>query len=205
MPGGPEIVADLDAERALLEAVRRGRPEACEALVRNHGPKMRAVIVSILRSEADADDALQEAFLSAFRSLGEFEERARLSTWLHRIAVNAALMRLRARQRRGELEVEAELPRFTPSGVFEAAQSEWPDPDEDPVAREDLCNHVREAIALLPEKYRIPLLLRDIEGLSNQELARRLGVTPNAAKVRLHRARQALRALIEPRLLERAP
>ncbi len=195
---------EASEELALVAELRTGRPEAYEKLVRAYGGRMRAAIHGLLKSEADADDALQEAFLSAFKSLGEFEGRARLSTWLHRIAINAALMKLRSRQRRGEIEVEEHLPRFTPKGVFEEPQVPWSEPADDPLAREELCGHVRQCIARLPEKYRIPLILRDIEELSNQELAERLGVSPNAAKIRLHRARQALRALLEPRFVESA-
>jgi len=99
-----------------------------------------------------------------------------------------------------ELDVEVDdlLPRFTDKGVFTEPQQAWQDPEDDPLEREELCTRVRDCIAKLPEKHRIPLLLRDIEGLGNDELARELGVTVNAAKIRLHRARQALRSLLEP-------
>src|SRR5262245_12819641 len=93
-PGAVDNPEDL----ALLSALRAGDPLAFETLVRRHGPRMRAAIERLRGCEADVDDTLQEAFVSAFRAIGRFEGRSKLSTWLHRIAVNAALMRLRARR-----------------------------------------------------------------------------------------------------------
>lgn len=184
----------------LLAALRAGEAGAFDTLVRVHGPRMRAAIARLRGAGADADDILQDAFLSAFRALGRFEGRSRLSTWLHRIAVNAALMRLRGRHDEPTGDIEALLPHFSPHGAFTEAQRAWGQAPEDALQREELRAQVREAIGRLPENYRIPLVLRDIEGLEHAEIAEDLGISVNAAKIRVHRARQALKALLEQAL-----
>jgi RNA polymerase sigma-70 factor (ECF subfamily) len=196
-------------EAELVAALRAGHAHGFERLVRTFGPAMRAVARRMLKNDEDADDALQEAFLAAFRAIERFESRSSLGTWLHRITVNAALMKLRARQGKGREDaagdVEELLPRFVGVGVFQEPQTRWSELPEEPMARAELCGTVRAAIESLPEAYRVALMLRDIEELSNEELAVALGVTVNAAKIRVHRARQALRTLLEPRIQELGP
>lgn len=198
-----EVTAPLEVadEAALLDDLRAGRADAFERLVRAYGGRMRSAALRLLRCAEDADDAVQDAFLSAFRSLDSFEGKARVGTWLHRIAINASLMKLRSRRRASDTEAELEelMPRFAPSGAFARAQVAWSEDPDDPLEREELCAHVRECIDRLPDKFRVPLVLRDVEGLSNEEIAAQLGVSVNAAKIRAHRARQALRTLLEPR------
>jgi RNA polymerase sigma-70 factor (ECF subfamily) len=195
--GSPLSTSD---ELGLVAELRAGKPAAFERLVREYGPAMRAVARRLLKNDEDADDALQEAFLAAFRAVARFESRSSLGTWLHRIAVNAALMKLRGKSERAQEDVDELLPQFVGLGVFAEAQTRWCELPEDPVVRAELCDGVRAAIDDLPEAYRSALLLRDIEGLSNEELAEHFGVTVNAAKIRVHRARQALRTLLAPRL-----
>ncbi len=196
-------------ESELVAELRAGAAQAFERLVREFGPALRAVLRRMLKNDEDADDALQEAFLAAFKALPRFESRSSLGTWLHRIAVNAALMKLRARQGRARQdtggEIDELLPEFVGLGVFREPQTRWCELPEDPLVRSELCREVRLAIEGLPEPYRAALLLRDIEGLSNEELAAALGVTVNAAKIRVHRGRQALRTLLEPRMRSRGP
>ena len=183
---------------ALAARLKAGDAEAFEELVRTYGGRLRAVALSVLHDAADADEALQEGFLAAFRSLDRFEGRSQLGTWLHRIVLNAALMKLRAKRSRPDLGGEELLPQFTSNGVFTERQDDWGSEGvDDAVARGELRARVRECVAELPEKFRVPLLLRDVEGLSAQEMAERLGTSANAAKIRLHRARQALRTLLE--------
>ena len=100
-PLAATVLPDIDAgEAALLDALRRGDPDAYEELLRLYGGRMLAVARRLLRHEEDARDAVQEAFLLAFRGLPSFGERCRLGTWLHRIVVNAALMKIRHRERK---------------------------------------------------------------------------------------------------------
>jgi len=165
-----------------------------EALVRRYGPRMLAVARRILHTdETEAQDVVQDAWLAATRGLGEFRGEAELSTWLHRIVVNAALMRLRAgRHRRatdaGELGRSIEEARQPSSGgwcadaLLEAKRTR---------------QTVREAIADLSPPHRTVILLRDIEERSTRETAALLGISPCAVKLRLLRARRALRARLE--------
>ncbi len=187
-------------DAALLDRLRRGEEAAFEELVRAYGSRMLAVARRFLPNEEDARDAVQDAFLSAFRSIGRFEGQARLSTWLHRIVVNAALMKLRTRRRKPEQSIEELLPGFLEDGHLAQPALEWRKAAEDPVEREQLRALLRESIDRLPEGYRNVLLLRDIEELDTEETAKMMNISVAAVKTRLHRARLALRGLLEPHL-----
>ena len=186
-----------ESESALVERLRAGDGDAYETVVRRYGPRLLATAKRLVKSEDEAYDVLQEAYVSAFRAIGRFDGESRLSTWLHRIVVNAALMRMRSRRRRPEESIEDLLPHFDETGHFAESPSEWGDNAEHLLERRQSRDLVRAAIAKLPESYRTVLMLRDIEGLDTDETAEALATTANAVKVRLHRARQALRTLIE--------
>jgi len=152
-----------------------------------------------LRDEEDAKDAVQEAFLQAFQALHGFEGGAQLGTWLHRIAVNACLMKLRTRRRQPEESLEPLLPQFDEDGHHAVHPADWRATPEQLLQRDETRAYVRECIDALPESYRTVLLLRDIEELDTAETARLLELSENVVKVRLHRARQALRTLLDRR------
>jgi RNA polymerase sigma-70 factor (ECF subfamily) len=194
----PGAQAPNDAE--LVDGLRAGDPSTFELLVRNEGPRMLSVTRRILKDDDEARDAVQEAFISAFRARSQFNAESRISTWLHRIAVNAAFSRLRSRRRRPEDSLDDLLPRFQPDGHHAERFASWNEPADVTISRKETASHVREAIDSLPETFRTVLLLRDIEGLSSQEAASMLNITPNAVKLRLHRARLALRTLLAPHL-----
>jgi len=185
-------------EAALLARLRAGEEAAFEDLVRTYSPRLLAVARRIVGNDEDARDVLQSAFLSAFRSLERFHGDARLSTWLHRIVVNTALMKLRTRRRRPEESIEPLLPGFLADGHYAERFAQWAEPVDEALARAETQAVIRKRIDELPESYRTVLLLRDIEGLDTEETARLLETTPNAVKIRLHRARQALRTLLAP-------
>jgi len=195
MPVVGSAAAAVD-EPALVAALRRGEEWAFEAMVRVYGGRLLAVARRICGNEEDGRDALQSAYLSAFRSIERFEGSCLLSTWLHRIVVNMALMRLRTRRRKPEEQIETLLPAFQEDGHHVEQFSEWATPADVLLERADARAAVRSCIAQLPDAYRQVLLLRDIEELSTDEVARMLGATPTAVKVRLHRARQALSTLL---------
>jgi RNA polymerase sigma-70 factor, ECF subfamily len=197
--------AEQAAEKEYLERLRRGEDAAFEELVRENAGRMLSVARRLLGSEEEARDAVQEAFLSAFRALGRFQGDSRLSTWLHRIAVNAALMRLRAKRRRPEEYIEDLQPRFREDGHFEPAPRPWQEGGAVLLEREELHAEVRSAIAVLPEPYRDVLWHRDIEELDTAETARLLGLTSAAVKTRLHRARAALREALDRMIQEETP
>jgi RNA polymerase sigma-70 factor (ECF subfamily) len=184
------------SERDLVAALRAGDETSYERLVREHGGAMLAVARRYLRSEDDARDVVQEAMLSAFRGIASFDADAKLSTWLHRIVVNCALMRLRTRRRRPEESIDDLLPSFDEHGAF-AHGVDWDAPaTERVVERRQLRQIVRRCIDRLPDSYRALLVLRDIEERDTEETAGLLGLTVSAVKSRLHRARQALRELL---------
>ena len=186
------------ADAPLVEALRDGSEEAYEALVRLHGGRMLAVARRLLGDGEDAPDAVQEAFLSAFRSIGSFAGEARLSTWLHRIVVNSALMRLRTRRRKPEQPIDDLLPTFEADGHHREPGKPWQPAER--LEQREVRRLVRENIAKLPETYRTVLVLRDIEELDTAEVAELLEVNAGVVKTRLHRARQALRTLLDPHL-----
>lgn len=180
----------------LLGRLRAGEDAAFDELVQTCGGRMLAVARRMLGREEDSHDAVQDAFLSAFRSMGDFDGRAQLNTWLHRITVNCCLMRLRTRRRRPERSIEDFLPVFLEDGHQRTSTPRWT-PEASADTRE-IRTLVRAKIDELPEQYRIVLMLRDIEGLSTEETAVCLDMNISAVKTRLHRARQALRTLLEP-------
>ena len=190
------------AIQSLLERLRSRDEAAFEELVREYGPRMYATIRRIVRNDEDAADALQEAFLSASKAIDGFRGDAKLSTWLHRIAVNAALMRQRRQRSESELDIDEWLPHFDERGHFAPEPVAWSQAADGRLESEEMRALVRQKIDELPQTHRNVLLLRDIEELSGAETAAQLGISENAVKVRLHRARQALRALLAP-LLER--
>lgn len=180
-------------EEALLEGLQ-AQDEACyELLVRRYGGRMLAVAQRLCRNDDEARDVVQEAFLSAFKGIHRFRRGARLGTWLHRITVNAALMRLRRASSHPEVQIDDLLLHLDRSsahaGVGLAAR---PPSAERRLLRRETHRMVRASIDRLPATCRTVLLLREIEELSTSEVAEMLGVTPNAVKIRLHRARQAL-------------
>jgi RNA polymerase sigma-70 factor, ECF subfamily len=187
---------DASEDSTLLAGLRSRDDQAFEALVRTYGGRLLAVARHLMRDESDAQDVVQSAYLNAFRSIDQFSGASQLSTWLHRIVVNAALMKIRARRRRPEESIEPLLPVFQEDGHYLEEFSEWATPADTLLERKETRAAVRAGIEQLPETYRTVLILRDIEELSTQEVADALGVTTTAVKVRLHRARQALSALM---------
>lgn len=188
----------VDDEATLIAQLRAGDEAAFEQVVRAYGGRLLAVARRIVSSEEDARDAVQDAFLNAFRSLDRFEGNAKLSTWLHRIVVNAALMKLRTRKRKPEQSIEGLLPSFLDDGHHEERFQSWDEPVDKLMERAENRELVRRQIDALPEGYRTVLVLRDIEGLDTEETAKVLGLSVNATKIRLHRARQALRTMLAP-------
>jgi len=195
-PGAALMHGEVVDERALLEALRAGHDSAFETLVRVYGGRLLAVARRITQNDEDARDVLQTAYLSAFRALGQFEGACQLSTWLHRIVVNTALMRLRSRRRKPEESIEELLPAFQSDGHHVEQFSDWGAPADRLLEQKRTRATVRACIQQLPDNYRDVLVLRDIEELSTQEVAEMLSMTQTAVKVRLHRARQALSTLL---------
>lgn len=187
------IAATFDDD-SLVARLQRGDQSAFELLVRTHGGRLLSVARRFLGTNEDAEDAVQETFIKAFKSIRTFEERAQLHTWLHRIVVNTSLMKLRERRRRPQESLDDLLPTFTEDGHQTTESREWSDAL---LERKETATLVRQAIACLPEQHRTVLVLRDIEERDTAETAAILGTSTTVVKVRLHRARQALRTLLD--------
>jgi RNA polymerase sigma-70 factor (ECF subfamily) len=200
---GPDLqpAPSVDSEEDLLARLRDRDPEAYAEVVRAVGGRLLATARRMLRDEEEARDVVQETFLSAFKSVDSFSGNCKLSTWLHSIATNAALMRLRSRRRRPESSIDELLPRFDESGHWVDPPSAW-NPPVDALESRELRRAVRRCIDRLPESHRTILLLRDMEERSTAEAAEHLGITETAVKLRLHRARIALRALLDRELAD---
>ena len=184
-------------ELGLIARLQRGDEAAYEVLVRKYGPAMLAVARRILRNEDDARDAVQDAFRQVWTGIDGFRAGAKLSTWLHRIVVNAALMRIRSTSRRHETSLDDLLPTFAEDGHHATAlQTQLPCP-EDAVGSAQIRVRVRACIEKLPAQFRTVIVLRDLEDADTAETAVVLGISANAVKIRLHRARQALLTLLQ--------
>src|SRR5438477_9729061 len=143
-------------------------------------PAMLRTARRLLRREEDARDAVQDAFVAVFRSIGNFRSQSLFSTWLHRILINSCLMRLRLQRRRPEEDIEEYLPKFLSDGHAAHPSVPWSESAESMLQRTETIELVRAQIDRLPETYRVVLLLRDIEEMTTEEVADALGITPNA-------------------------
>lgn len=188
-------------DAALIAGLKAGDNAVYETLVRTYGGRLLATARRMLHNDEDARDAVQDAFINAYRSRESFKGDSLISTWLHSIVVNSALMKLRTRRRKPEEQIEDYLPRFLPDGHHTQKFQSWTEPADVALSRKETAEMVRTAIEELPETYRTVVLLRDIEGLSTEETAKIVNTTPNAVKIRLHRGRLALRTLIAPHMV----
>ncbi|CAN5581107.1 RNA polymerase sigma factor SigM [soil metagenome] len=188
----------ISSDAQLIEAIASGDADAFEQLVQLHGGQMFTVARRFLRCEQDVNDAIQDALLSVFKNASRFEQNCKLSTWLHRITVNACLMKLRSQRRRHEVEIDELLPSFDETGHRREPGSSWPESPLGHVSRSEVQQRVRACINQLPDDYRTVLLLRDIDQVDTEEAADLLHCSTSCVKTRLHRARQALRTLLAP-------
>jgi len=180
-----EFVPD-DPDFEIVARVRNGETDAFEELVRKHGRRVYRSLLGIVGSREEAEDALQDAFFKAFQHLPHFEGRSRFSTWLIRIAINTGLQRVRSRKEFDRLDEDDE--EFRPRNI-----QAWTETPEDFYSREELRSLVEREVMKLPVKYRVALLLRDLEELSTEEAAAALGLSIPGLKARVLRGRLMLR------------
>lgn len=171
-----------------------------EHLVRDHIGWMLALAQKLVGERSLAEDAVQNAFVAAFRALPAFEGRSSIKTWLHRITVNACLMILRKHKRLAEQPIDEYLPEFDRYNCRIEAPWGHLATVEEILDNQRLSTLVEEKIAMLPDTYRIVFQLRDIEQYDTSEVAELLDISVSNVKVRLHRARAALKKLLEPLL-----
>ncbi len=183
---------------SLVADLKAGKDDAAERLVRTHGGWMLAVAQRIIADRQLAEDCVQDALIKALASIGGFEERSSLKTWLHRVVVTQTLMKLRSRRARKEAPIDSLLPEFDENACrIEEPWRHLATPEEI-YSQADRRRLVQAKIQELPESYRLVLQLRDIEEMSTREVAEALDLSEANVKVRLHRARSALKKLLEP-------
>ena len=176
-----------------------------EALVRDNIGWMLGLAERLIRDRGLAEDIVQDAFIRAFKALEDFEGRSSIESWLHRITVNTALSKLRQLNRLAEQPIDEHLPEFDQYDCrIEMRWSRLATVDEI-LEREDMRARIFDTIGELPDPYRIVLQLRDIEEYTTSEVANMLEISESNVKVRLHRARSALKKLLEPILRKEWP
>ena len=173
----------------LVRQAKAGEEAALTELIRRHQGRVYQHALRLMGNAQDAEEVLQDTILQVYRNLDLFEERVRFSTWVYRIATNEALMRLRKASRKREVFLE-DATAVDPWGdeVRDFARSPLDD-----VLDQEIAERLREVLAELPEEYRAVFTMRDIDGLSNAEVADVLGISVPAVKSRLHRSRLHLR------------
>ena len=192
---GDELTDEELVERALDSDY-----EAFEELVRRYDDKAYRLAFSLVKEESEARDVVQEAFLNTYRKLDTFSGDAQFGSWIYRIVVNAALMRLRERDRRSEIGIEDAGPQVSEDEAAFSELPSWRIQADEAAEQQELREQIFAAVDELDPKYQATFLLREIEGLALAEIAEVLDLTEGAVKSRLHRARLHLQAALEPYL-----
>jgi RNA polymerase sigma-70 factor (ECF subfamily) len=177
----------------LVELTLAGSHEAFEVLVHRYACAIHGLAASMLRSEVEAQDVVQETFLAAFRKLESFSRSSPFRAWLYRIATNACLMRLRSRRRRPEVSLQLRSPGFDEEDHHERPVVDWSPLADKLLQDRELGERIRGEVERLPEKYRAVLVLADYHHLSMRDIALSLDLTVPNVKTRLHRARLSVR------------
>ena len=185
------VTGDTGAELALVEAARSGDISAFEQLVKKYDRNVFRIAQHITQNREDAEDVVQEAFLKAYSNLGNFQGQSKFYTWLVRIAVNEALMKLRKRKTDKTVSMDEDVE--TEEGSMPREFADWSPNPEQLFGQSELGDILQKTIQGLPSSFRTVFVLRDVEGLSTEETAEMLGLSVPAVKSRLLRARLQLR------------
>jgi RNA polymerase sigma-70 factor, ECF subfamily len=187
-------------EQELIGGLQRRDRMACTCLLKFYAPRLLRLAGQLMGDPDEAEDVLQEAFIRACDRIDSFRAESGLGTWLHRIVINTALMRLRSRKAVTSDDVETMIG-DEQSSVWQSVSSASAEPSREVLGAE-LLDAMNKAVSHLPESLRTVFVLRDIEGMSTREASEMLGISESALKVRLHRARLALRQELSPYLQE---
>jgi RNA polymerase sigma-70 factor (ECF subfamily) len=184
----------VDRDAALLEALRQGDPKAMEQLVETYADRVYRLTFRITGSKEDAEEATQDALWTAGRKIATFKGDSAFGSWLYRIAANAAYMKLRSRKSKArEIGLDDVLPALDDNGLHFEPMDDWSPRVEEQALNGELRELLDAAIAELPPDYRTALVLHDVEGMPNPDVAEALGISLPAVKSRIHRSRLYLR------------
>jgi RNA polymerase sigma-70 factor (ECF subfamily) len=217
-PGRPRPVLDLvvhsglmegdEGELSLLERLRSGDPAVVEALMEQYASRVYRLAYGITRNQSDAEEVVQDVLLTICRKGESFEGRSTLGSWIYRITANTALNKRRGKRQTVETSLEAQLPSYREDGHREGDRlyvlADWSQNPEAELLSGEVRAILNRAIDGLPDHYRAVLILRDVEELSNEEIAQTVGESVASVKSRLHRARMALREQLTRHLGPRA-
>lgn len=203
-PNDRKAMTKVHAEQGLVERLQAGDSDALETLMERYSARMYRLAYAITRSTRDAEEVVQDVFLSAFRHVRRFQGRAAVGTWLYRVTTNAALNKRRGRRLEMETSLDEWLPTYKPDGHREGDRAfllaDWSQTPESVFLSGETRAELEQALDALPERYRAVLTLRDVEGLSSEETAAVLAESVSAIKSCLHRARMVLRERLTRRL-----
>jgi RNA polymerase sigma-70 factor, ECF subfamily len=181
-------------DTTLVERLKARDEQALEAIFDRYSPRLYNVAQRILGEAADAEEVIQDVFWTAFRKANNFRGNAQFSTWLYRLTVNAALGKIRRSKKDKEVEYEEYLPKFQKDGHHQVRPVvDWSDTLDEKYAERELQQLLKEALDQLKPVDKSVVVLSDLEGMSDKEIAGMLGLTVPAVKTRLHRARLFLR------------
>jgi len=191
-------------DEELVSLIRNKDYSAFEEIVDRYSPKVMRLALKITKNREDAQDVLQDTFVSVYKSIDSFKGESAFSSWLYRICANFALMKLRGRRYDGQSDSLDENPNMDIETLAAHSHSEndWSERADKLFLRKELRERICQAIDKLPDEYRVVFLLKDVEGLSNEEIGKTLDITVPAVKSRLHRARLFLRKEISKYLNE---
>ena len=185
-------MTDVD-EFELVQQARDGDVAAFETLLDRYQQRVLRIVLPIVKNSMDAEEVVQDVFLSVFEKIDRFRGDSSLSTWIHRIAVNTALMRRRRHKPGVDVPLDDVLPAFEENGHIAADVADWSREAADPALQEEASAVISAAVDQLDDKYLSVFMLRDVEGFSTAETAGILELGISAVKSRLHRARLYLR------------
>ncbi len=191
-------------DSALVKGLKAGDDTAFATLLDRYSARTYRTARTVTGNPHDAEEVVQDVFMTVFQKIGSFEGRSAFSTWLYRITVNAAMMKVRRKQDRVEEDPERWLPVFDADAHHAHPVEAWPVDPEKILLEQEGRDAVRQALTSLPVEYRTVIALRDLQGLSGEEAAEILGISPAAVRSRLHRARLALRGKLAAHFEEKS-
>jgi RNA polymerase sigma-70 factor, ECF subfamily len=187
-------VPRMDADADLVEALRREEPDAADRLVERYGDRVYRLAMRITGLNEDAEEAAQDALWTAARKIHMFKGESAFGSWIYRITANAAYQKLRTRrQKSAEIAIEDVLPSLDGDGRHFEPMDDWSNRVDEQALQGELRRVLQQAIDGLPADYRTALVLHDVEGLSNPDIAEALNISLPAVKSRVHRSRLFVR------------